>query len=307
MDYVFLILGLIAAGLGGELFVRGSVGLAVWARIPAGIIGATIAAFATSSPELAVSVGAALDGKPHIALGDALGSNVANIALVLGIALLFAPLRARPDSIKRDFPVAIIAPLLTALLVFDGELSRVDAALLLAVFAAWIAAVIFEVRKQRSSTEALPEASSGRGGILASVIGGLVLLIIAGRLVVTGAKGIAASFGLEEFVIGATVVAIGTSIPELATVIISKFRGHEEIGLGTILGSNIFNNFWIVAVATMISPMKELPLSELAIGLGFGVLTVSLTFPLREGLIGRSRGFILLALYVVYAVTIIRS
>ncbi|HSI87641.1 MAG TPA: calcium/sodium antiporter [Pyrinomonadaceae bacterium] len=307
MDYVLLILGLAAAGMGGELFVRGSIGLAVWARIPAGIIGATIAAFATSSPELAVSVGAALDGKPHIALGDALGSNVVNIGLVLGIALLFSPLRASPDSIKRDFPVAILAPLLTALLVFDGELSRVDAALLFGVFAAWIAAVVFEVRKQRSSIAILPDSSSGRGAILVSVIGGLVLLIIAGRLVVTGAKGIAASFGLEEFVIGATVVAIGTSIPELATVIISKFRGHEEIGLGTILGSNIFNNFWIVAIATMISPMTDLPLNELAIGLGFGVLTVSLTFPLRGGVIGRSRGFILLALYIVYAVTIIRT
>ncbi|MBA2378201.1 MAG: sodium:calcium antiporter, partial [Blastocatellia bacterium] len=141
-DYVILIFGIAAAGIGGELFVRGAVGLAKWARIPVGIIGATIAAFATSSPELAVSVGAALDGKPHIALGDALGSNVANIALVLGIALLFAPLTAERSSIRRDFPVAIGAPFLTALLVLDGELSRLDAAIMLSVFAGWITAAV---------------------------------------------------------------------------------------------------------------------------------------------------------------------
>ena len=305
-DYFILALGLAAAGIGGELFVRGSIGLAHWARIPAGIIGATIAAFATSSPEFAVSVGAALEGKPHIALGDALGSNVVNIAMVLGLALIFGPLKARPDSIKRDFPVAILAPLLTAILVFDGELSRVDGLLLLAVFASWLTAVIFEVRKQRSAVEKVL-GETGRIAIMGAVIGGLGLLILAGRLVVTGAKGIAASFGLEEFVIGATVVAVGTSIPELATVIISKLRGHEEIGLGTVLGSNIFNNFWIVSVATLITPMTALPLNEIAIGLGFGILTVTLTFPLRNGVIGRNRGFILTTLYVAYVVTILRS
>ncbi len=305
-DYVILIFGIAAAGIGGELFVRGAVGLAKWARIPVGIIGATIAAFATSSPELAVSVGAALDGKPHIALGDALGSNVANIALVLGIALLFAPLTAERSSIRRDFPVAIGAPFLTALLVLDGELSRLDAAIMLSVFAGWITAAVFAVRKERSVTQHIRETSRHTHTIIA-LAGGLIALIAAGRLIVTGAKGIASSFGLEEFVIGATVVAIGTSVPELATVIISKIRGHEEIGLGTILGSNIFNNFWIVSVATLISPMVALPLGELAIGLGFGALTVILTFPGRGGRISRVRGLILVTLYIIYTVTILSS
>lgn len=305
MDYLLLLLGITAAGVGGELFVRGAIGLAAWARIPAGIIGATIAAFATSSPELAVSLSASIEGKPHIALGDALGSNVVNIALILGIALSITSLKAARDSIRRDFPVAILAPLLTAVLVIDGEISRLDALVMLGVFIAWLAAVTIEVRKQRSLAEnVLGETSKVR--VVACVIGGLILLIAAGRMIVTGAKSIAFSFGLEEFVIGATVVAIGTSVPELATVLISKFRGHEEIGLGTILGSNIFNNLWIVSVAALVTPMTALPLRELAVGIGFGIITVALTLPARNGVIGRSRGAMLIVLYVGYLITILR-
>lgn len=305
-DYLILILGLAAAGAGGELFVRGAVGLAQWARVPAGIIGATIAAFATSSPEFAVSVGASLEGKPQIALGDALGSNVVNVALVLGIALLFSKLKATRDSIRRDFPVAALAPILTGILLIDGELSRIDGIVMLSVFLAWLVAVIFEVRKSRSAVERVL-GETNRLYVVLSAIAGLGLLVLAGRLIVTGAKSIALSYGFEEFVIGATVVAVGTSIPELATVIISKFRGHEEIGLGTILGSNIFNNFWIVSVATLIAPMKGLPLRELAVGLGFGLLTVLIIIPSREGIIGRSRGGIVLVLYAAYVVTILQQ
>ncbi len=304
-DYVILVLGVIAAGAGGELFVRGAIGLAEWARIPAGIIGATIAAFATSSPELAVSVSASLAGEPHIALGDALGSNVVNIALILGIALSISAIKAPRDSIRRDFPLAILAPLLTGILIIDGELSRIDGAIMLAVFFAWLAAVVFEVRKQRSLAEEVLGAKN-RLTVVLTLVGGLGLLVAAGKLIVWGAKGIALSYGLEEFVIGATVVAIGTSVPELATVIISRYHGHEEIGLGTILGSNIFNSFWIISIATLVAPMAELPLREVAVGLGFGLVTVALTFPIGEGLIGRRRGVMLLVLYLAYVITLLQ-
>lgn len=302
-DYLILFLGILAAGIGGELFVRGAVGLASWLRIPAGIIGATIAAFATSSPELAVSVNAALEGRPQMALGDALGSNIVNVTVILASALLFVPLRAPIDSIKRDFPVAIFAPLLTGLLLIDGELSRTDGLIMLAVFVAWLVSVVLEVRRQRDRTEEVLGVSN-QVAIIFYVIGGLLALILAGRLIVIGAKGIALSFGLGEFVIGATVVAIGTSMPELATIIISKLKGHEEIGLGTILGSNIFNNFWIVSIATLIAPMSDLEFNEIATGLGFGALGVILTLPGKDGIIGRCRGLILLAIYLAYLITI---
>jgi cation:H+ antiporter len=125
-DYVALILGVACAGIGGELFVRGAVGLAHWARISPGIIGATVAAFATSSPELSVSINAALAGKSQIALGDALGSNVVNVALILALALVISGIQIPRDTIKRDFPVALLIPIITGLLFLDGELSRID-------------------------------------------------------------------------------------------------------------------------------------------------------------------------------------
>lgn len=304
-DYLFLFAGIAAAGIGGELFVRGAVGLAKWMRIPAGIIGATIAAFATSSPELAVSINASLEGKPQIALGDALGSNVVNIALILGIALIISGIKTPRDSIKRDFPVALFAPFLTAILALDGEISRIDGGIMLAIFGAWLLAVVFEVRKQRSAAgDILGEKR--QWSAIAAIIFGLGALILAGRLIVLGAKGIALSFGLDEFVIGATVVAIGTSAPELATVVISKLRGHDEVGLGTILGSNIFNNFWIVSLAALVTPIAPLPLREVAIGLGFGALTVAITFPINS-FISRKRGIFLLLLYAAYIFIILRQ
>jgi cation:H+ antiporter len=302
-NYLMLVLGIIVAGVGGELFVRGSIGIAEWARVPAGIIGATIAAFATSSPECAVAVSAALAGTPQIALGDALGSNVVNVALILALALLIASIQAPRSSLKRDFPVAMLVPGLLAVLAFDGMLSRLDGAMLLVVFSTWLTATVLDARRQRSAAErVLGERRTGRA--LASSLGGLVCLIAAGRLIVTGAQGIAVAFGLDAFVIGATVVAVGTSIPELATTVIARLRGHAELGLGTVLGSNIFNGLWIVAVASIITPIP-VHWHELGIGLGFGAMTVALIFPARDGLIGRGRGALLLALYLVYVATIL--
>jgi cation:H+ antiporter len=302
-NYLTLLLDVMAAGVGGELFVRGSVGLAEWIRIPAGIVGATIAAFATSSPEFAVSVNAALAGTPQLSLGDALGSNVVNVALILALALLISSIQAPRDSIKRDFPVALLVPVLIAVLAFDGVLSRLDGVMLLVVFCTWLTFTVLEARRQRSAAkEVLGEPRIGLA--LGYSLAGLGLLVIAGRLIVTGAKGIALSFGLGEFVIGATVVAIGTSIPELATTVISQVRGHQEIGLGTVLGSNIFNGLWIIAMAAILAPIT-VHWQELIVGLGFGAITVALIFPARDGLIGRGRGALLLALYVVYVATIL--
>jgi cation:H+ antiporter len=302
-NYLLLLLGVIAAGCGGELFVRGAVGIAHWARIPAGIIGATVAAFATSSPECAVAVSAALAGTPGISLGDALGSNIVNVALILGLVLLIADLHAPRDSLKRDFPVAMLAPCLLAVLAFDGVLSRLDGFMLLGVFVTWLIATILEARRQRSAAEhVLGEYHAGRA--MWACLAGLALLIVAGRLIVTGAIGVAHAFGLGEFVIGATVVAVGTSMPELATAVIAKLRGHDELGLGTVLGSNIFNGLWIVAVAAIITPIT-VSWQTVGIGLGFGVITVAFLFPGRDGLLTRKRGALLLALYMVYVATIL--
>ncbi len=304
-DYLTLALGIVCAGGGGELFVRGAVGMARSARISPGLVGATVAAFATSSPELTVSVNAALAKTPQIALGDALGSNVVNVALILGLALLSGGLRSPRESVRRDFPVALLVPVVTVLLLLDGMLSRVDGLVLLGVFSVWMAASVREARRQRFVAGEPAGSHRWRRAVIQCVIG-LALLFAAGRLVVAGARGIALAFGLGEFVIGATIVAVGTSIPELATTMVSRLRGHDEVGLGTVLGSNIFNGLLIVAVASIICPIA-VNRGQAAVALAVGLLSILLSIPDRRGWIGRWRGVALLALYVAYVTVIMRG
>lgn len=303
-DYVALSMGIACAGIGGELFVRGAVGLGHWIRISPGIIGATFAAFATSSPELSVSINAALTGTPEIALGDALGSNVVNVALILALALVISGIQSPRDSVRRDFPVALLVPIITGGLVLDGILSRFDGVLMSSIFLAWLTAAVVEARKQRSAAEDILGERRGSLAVLWCTVG-LAFLTVAGNLIVTGAKGVAAYFGIDAFIIGATVVAVGTSVPELATTVVAKLRGHDEVGLGTILGSNIFNGLLVVGVAATISPIT-LNLSEVAVTLGFGLMALVLAYPTHRGFIERRRGILLLLLYAIYLTTILQ-
>jgi cation:H+ antiporter len=199
--------------------------------------------------------------------------------------------------------VALLVPVLLTVLAFDGRLSRLDGVVLLVVFFTWFTATVIEARRQRSAAEKVLGESRPWLALVYS-LAGLVSLTAAGQMIVPSARGIALAFGLDEFVIGATVVAEGTSIPELSTTVIARLRGHAEIALGTVLGSNIFNGLWIVAVAAIIAPIT-VHWQELVVGLGFGVITIVLVFPASNGLIGRQRGALLLALYMVYVFTIL--
>lgn len=301
--YLSLLLGVVCAGAGGELFVRGLVGLARWARVSAGIIATTVAAFATSSPELSVALGAATSGRPEISLGDALGSNVVNVALILALALCISGIFSPRASVRRDFPVALLVPVAVGALGFDGRLSRADGVVLLVFFFAWLAVVVNAARLERSAVTVPGETRHWR--VIAAIAGGLAFLIGSGYFIVHGARGIAAAFGIPEFVIGATVVAVGTSTPELATTVISKLRGYDEIGLGTVLGSNIFNGLFIIGVAAVICPIQVATL-QVGWALGFGVVTTVLTFPRRDGMIPRWRGLALLALYAAFMAAVLR-
>jgi cation:H+ antiporter len=306
---LFLILGLVCAGGGGELFIRGAVGLASWARIPAGIVGATVAAFATSSPEFSVAISSSLAGNPQISVGDVIGSNIVNIGAILGIALLISPTAAPREGLRRDFPIALLTPFAIGLLALDGSLSRLDGIVLLGLFTAWLVATVLEARRARAATlegEATEEVLSVKPGaaLLCSCIG-LILLVIAGRTIVSGAVGIATAFGLDAFVIGATVVALGTSVPELATTLLAKARGHEEVALGTVLGSNIFNGLFVVGVAAVICPIR-LPFHSVVAGLLTGMVVTLCAYPPSSGILGRQRGALLLALYIVYTAVLLQ-
>lgn len=303
MDVLILLAGIVFAAIGGELFVRGIVGIALWARISTGIIAATFAAFATSSPELSVSVTSALAGTPQIALGDALGSNIVNIGLILGIALLMTPIKTKTDVMSRDYYVALAAPLVIVTLAKDGELSRLDGLLLLTMFLAWLTIVIMEARVQRSLAPKILGETKHQRSLVESLIG-LVCLIISGKLIVLGASAIATQYGVDAFVMGATIVAVGTSAPELATVLIARLRGHDEIGLGTVLGSNVFNSLFIVAVAALIAPIA-INWYAVSTALLFGLLSTILVLPGKTGLIGRPRGILVLASYMLYMTLLI--
>lgn len=302
--YAVLIFGIVCAGIGGELFVRGAVGLARFMRIAPGIVGATVAAFATSSPELAVSISSAVAGKPQIALGDALGSNVVNVALILGTALIISGIQTPRAGLKRDFPVALIVPVITGALCLDGTISRVDGLLMMAAFLVWLIATIIEARRQRSVADELLGAQRPWLAIVHCAVG-FAVLFAAGYLIVSGAKGIALQFGVPEFIIGATIVSVGTSVPELATAVIAKLRGHDEVGLGTLLGSNIFNGLFIVSLAAVIHPI-ELGGRGVFVALVFGVVALLCSYPPGNGFIERRRGAYLLVLYAAYLTTVLQ-
>jgi cation:H+ antiporter len=301
-EVLALAIGLAFAGVGGELFVRAAVGIAAWARVPAGVIGATVAAFATSTPEVSVAVGAALAEKPEIALGDGLGSNVVNVALVLGLALVIGPIIAPRESTRRDVPFAVLIPLATIVLALDGGVSRIDGVILISVFTGWLVLTTLGARRERSAAvEVLAERSHVRS--IFEMLAGLAFLVAAGRLIVFGAQGVGEEIGLDAFVIGATFVAVGTSTPELATTLIARVRGHSEIGLGTIIGSNIYNGGFVIALAALIHPI-DVSFREVGAAIGFGLALVALLLNAR-GVLGRRLGLVFLGVYLVYVTVLI--
>jgi len=206
------------------MFVRAAVGAAIRARIAPGIVAATVAAFATSSPELSVGINSATAGRPEIALGDALGSNVTNVGLVLALAILLGGVTGRRADLRRDFPTALAAPLLILALGLDGSLGRLDGVVLLTAFTGWLILTTRQAARERSAVaDVLADRSTAqvvRDGLI-----GLALLILAGRLIVLSAKDFGALLGWDTFIVGAVLVAVATSTPELATVVVARLTG----------------------------------------------------------------------------------
>ncbi len=298
MGILLLLLGVAMAAAGGEMFVRSTVGGAALARIPAGIVAATVAAFATSSPELSVAVNSATAGEPEISLGDALGSNVTNIGLVLAIAILLGGLTSRRRDLARDLPGALVVPVLLVLLSLDGELGRWDALALLTTFTAWMAVTILQARQDRSAlVEVLADRT--RSEVIRDGLIGLALLIAAGRLIVMAAQDIGELLGWDTFTVGAIMVAIATSTPELATVVIARLRHHDEVSVGTVLGSNIFNGLLVIGTAAAIHPIT-VAWNEMLLSAAAGIATLLLVIPGRVQRLRPWRGAVLLAIYALY-------
>lgn len=286
----------LAAG-GGHLLVKGLSKLGHHFGIREAAVGLTLAAWATSGPEMAVAINASMDSMGELAMGDTLGSNVLNLALILGLSLIMAPLDSPAADLFTSHITALLTPFLTTILVMDGILSRFDAFILLMLFAVWAMTLVKGSRQalaaprpRTRSSELLP--------VFVFIALGTGLLFLSGKSVVLGAEAIQKVYPIDSFLIGAALVSFGTSIPELATILIARWKGHHELSLGALLGSNIFNGLFILGVAGSIQSIK-VSLIPCLLTLLFGAAAVGMTFS-KDGLLTRGRGFLLVLSYVLY-------
>jgi len=304
---LFLLLGLVLLFFGGEGLVRGSAALALRLGLTPLVVGLTVVAFGTSAPELVVSVQAALDGQGAIAVGNVIGSNIFNIGLILSVTALIYPLKVQLQILRIDAPIMVGVTLLAAWLLADLRIGRAEGALLFAGIIAYISFTVLFAKKVQPSAEVAPEfaeaAPAPRGSVWRDVlfiVGGLALLIAGSRFFVEGAVSFARSFGLSEAVIGLTIVAAGTSMPELATSVVAALKKQPDIALGNIIGSNIFNILGILGAAALAKPMigTGIKMLDLYVAIAFALALVPFLWSGFK--LQRWEGGLLLAGYIGY-------
>jgi cation:H+ antiporter len=310
---VEIIAGIALLVIGGELVVRGAAGLAKLYGVSTLVIGLTIVAFGTSAPELAVSIAASLQGKGGLVLGNLVGSNIANIGLILGLCVMIRPITVKMVVITRETPMMILASLVVIGLSADAfhsaapsVISRGDAFVLLLLFGVFLYYLIGDVFKKRESAlmdEA--EEASIKGMPLHRcvllLLLGFAALVIGGKLTVMGAVGLALLFGVSEGIIGLTIVAVGTSLPELVTSMAAARKGHGDMAIGNIIGSNIFNILLILGVSASISPISLPPGAPLDIIVmcSLSILMLPMVITHQKRLV-RWEGLVLFLIYTAY-------
>jgi cation:H+ antiporter len=313
----FILLGLIGLIVGGELLVRGSVNLAILLKITPLVIGLTVVAFGTSSPELAVSIRSVLSGNTGISVGNILGSNIYNILLVLGVAASLTPLTASIQLIRIDVPVMILASVMTLLLSIDGVLTRLDGATLFLPLCGY---TIWQFKKGKIESSAQKTYSNNQNSkknrmsiwsplkSLIQILLGFGLLSMGSRGLVTGGVSVATALGVSELIIGLTIVAIGTSLPEIVTSIMSIRRGHLDMAVGNVVGSNLFNLLGVLGLTGIIAPHgiaipKTALEFDMLVMLAVAVACLPVFFTGKQ--ISRWEGGLFLFYFVVYTVFLI--
>ncbi|MEL5878557.1 calcium/sodium antiporter [Cereibacter sphaeroides] len=297
MVYILFVAGLLGLFFGGEFLVRGAANVARSYRISPMVIGLTIVGFGTSTPELLVSLNAALDGASSIAVGNVLGSNIANILLILGLTALIYPVAVDGRRVWKDLAFMVGATVLLWIMLLGDGLSRVEAGVLVAALMGFLVSSFLSGRTEEEETD--PEALTPVWKSALITLGGLVVLMVGARLLVDSSTQIARSFGISEAVIGLTIVAVGTSLPELATSAIAAWRKHSEIAVGNVIGSNIFNVLGILGITGLVLPIQGLDprflREDMPWVLGCSLLLVLLAFALKG--VPRWAGVLLLLAY----------
>ncbi|CAG5078103.1 calcium/sodium antiporter [Parvicella tangerina] len=310
MEVLLLIAGLAVLIVGGEVLVRGAVGLSAAMKISPLVIGMTVVSFGTSAPELLVSLQSALDGNPGIAIGNVVGSNIANLALVLGITVLIFPIVAEKQTKRIDYPMMMVASLLFALFALNLMIDRWEGFVFVGVLIAFTVYLIRTSRKdEKSKLEVVLEGESADAGEVTDSLGksllfllfGLVGLYFGSEWFVSGASDLAGKFGMSDSVIGVTVVAFGTSAPELVASIMAAVKKQSDISVGNLIGSNIFNIFAVLGVTSIVKPVgvdQEVLSFDMLWMLGVAAIMVVVLY--LGDKIGRWKGFLLLSSYVAY-------
>ncbi len=309
MEYVKLIVLLVAGFIllikGADFFVEGSASVARRLKVPVFIIGITIVAMGTSAPECAISIAAAIKGANSLAVSNVVGSNIFNLFAVCGVCALIAPVAVDKSTIKKEFPFAIIVGLIMLILsAVKMNLSRLDGVILLVIFVAFLYIMIRSVLKSKQRTENVDVGDNGKEiSVIRCIIYimlGLAVIVFGGDLVVDAASDIASKLGLSPTLIGLTIVAIGTSLPELVTSLVATKKGQMDMAVGNIIGSNIFNVLWIMGITSAIHPIAIQMENMIDLVILAVVSMISFLFVFRDHKISKGEGIVMLLMYATF-------
>jgi len=311
-----VIIGLVVLVISSDRFIDGAASTARYFGMPSLLIGMVIVGFGTSAPEIVVSTLSAIQGNPGLALGNAYGSNIANIALILGVTALINPVQVSSNILRKELPILTLITLVSVALLWDLDLSLFDAGVLLVFLGTLMVWTIFQGLRAKDDAlssevdDAVPQPLSLKRGILYLVFG-LAFLILSSRILVWGAVEIAKYFGVSDLIIGLTIVAVGTSLPELASSILAAKKGEHDIAMGNVIGSNLFNTTAVVGIASAIHPFSVDPLVLRRDMFVMTILTISL-FVIgygfrkgRKGRVNRFEGAGLLIAYIAYTIILL--
>jgi len=309
---VLLIIGLIILIVGGDYLVRGSSSIALRLHLSPLVVGLTIVAFGTSAPELVISIQSALKGSPDLAMGNVVGSNICNLALVLGLTAVINPVKVQANSIRVDWPMTMGASILLFIMVREGYLHAIEGIIMIIILCIYLFFIIRQSRKdtlasRAKSNDDIPDFPTKQiWKDVAFILIGCVGLFYGSEWFVGSAKDLALSLGVEERVVGLTVVALGTSLPELATAAVASYKGQTDLALGNLMGSNIFNILSILGITSVIQSIHvhEIILSKDIIWMLLITLMILPLMIMRRE-VGRVDGFILLIVYSVYIYTVV--